>query len=164
MSAASLLEVLWGNQQVVNGKATEQCREMIGDDLIPESLVSKIVDKIDVPKRRVMFSPMTKPVEVLKTPRGHEIPGAFFALTRKLFHFAGSRWSGGENEIAFRIAREISRELWYDLVKGEDESTKVKPFRGLIYTPYVLVMLEPIGLPVTDSDIGVKMRYAKRVV
>jgi len=153
-------DVLWQNQQVVNGHATAECRDLIGDELIGESLIRKIVRKIDVPSRRVMVSPMTKPVEVLKTPAGHEIPGPFFALTRKLFRLSASCWNNSEDEVAWRVAREITAELYLDVLTAQDEATKKKPFRGLIYAPFVLVMLAPVS----SGEIGIKMRYSKRVV
>ena len=153
------VETLWTNQQVMNGRALEAVKD-IGMECpeISESLVRDICRHILVPPK-VWVRPMTKPTEILQTPEGKVIEGPFFALTRKM----ATRWCGDVNRFAFGIAREITSEMFFDVVRAEDEATKKRPFYGLIYAPFVLVMLRPIKLG-KNPDIGAVMRYSKRLV
>jgi len=158
---------LWRNQEVMNGRAVEACKGRgIGVDGpglpdISRSLIENICRHIMVPKK-VWLRPMTKPSERLVTPDGDEIDEPFSAMTRRL----GTRWCERDDEFAFRIGREITAEMFYDVLKAEDEETKKKPFRGLIYAPFVLIMLASISpfkmSGESQHQIGVMMRYSKR--
>lgn len=160
-----VVEVLWSNQQEMNGRAVAACKKkgivtagVVDLPEINQSLIEKICRHIMVPDR-VWVKPMVAPVDKLVTPDGDEIEKPFFALTRRL----GTRWCGNDDDLAFRIGREITSELFFDVMKAEDEATKKNPFRGLIYAPFVLMQLAPIK-PGAGPEIGVMTRYSKRLI
>ena len=161
--STEVADVLWSNQKVANDRAADSLREtsVIGshDPMeISESLVRQICGFILVPPK-VMMSPMTRPTERLVAPGGLEFEQPFFALTRRM----KTRWSGDTRDLAFKIGREITSELYYDVLKAEDEASKDEPFVGLVYAPFVLVLLTPISRG-RNPKIGVMMRYSKRVI
>ena len=150
----SIADVLWVNQRAMNGRASEAGRTF--QDRVSEALIRNICRHVLVPDG-VFVRPMTKPVEVFKYPSGADIEGPFYALSRFLL----TRWCSNENDLAFKIGREISMEIIYDVVSARAEATRKSPFRGMIYAPHTLVQLTD---HVDEGVIGVMTRYSKRIL